>query len=156
MYACICFIAWVPQVYMYLLCLFRVTGILALQDKQQEDRQEVKSFKEALREFQHRQHTLQSPDSQQTTGTASEEPQSVSAQEATAGQLVSRRALIGFVTGEAPRGLVGRGACGVCLGASLDALSMQQSQGKGGGGVLVAYRSPLSSVLRLAEARTVW
>ena len=58
---------------------------------------------------------------------------------------------MGFVTSEAPRGLLGRGACGVCLGASLGALRTQQTPGKEGSGVLVAYRSPLSSVLGLAE-----
>ena len=155
MYACVCFSALVPQIAMALLCLSCLTGIHALQDTQQKDRQEVKSLKEALREVQHRQPTLQSPDSQQASQTALEESQAVSAQTTAAGQQVSKSFLIGYVTSEAPRGLVGRGACGVCLGASLGALRVQQTPRKEAGGVLVAYRSPLSSVLRIAEAQIV-
>ncbi len=63
------------------------------------------------------------------------------------------RLLAGFVTSEAPRGLLGRGARAMCLESLLSSLRAQQAPAKETGGVLVAYRNPLSPVLRIAEAR---
>ena len=65
----------------------------------------------------------------------------------------SSRLLAGFVTSEAPRGLLGRGARAVCLEPLLRSLRAQQAPAKETGGVLVAYRNPLSPVLRIAEAQ---
>ena len=63
------------------------------------------------------------------------------------------RLLAGFVTSEAPRGLLGWGARAVCLESLLTSLRAQQAPAKETGGVLVAYRNPLSPVLRIAEAQ---
>ena len=128
-------------------------GPIALQGKHGVDEQEVPSLKEALRELQHRQRTKQSPEAGQASQAGSEGSGSASGRAAAGAQ--QARVLIGYVMSEAPRGLLGRGACGVCLGVSLAALRAQQTPGKEQGGVLVAYRSPCPSVLRLAEARIV-
>ncbi len=63
------------------------------------------------------------------------------------------RPLLGFVTNEAPRGLMGRGARAVCDLQLLRALRAQQKPEKPMQRVLVAYSSVLSPVLRVAEAR---
>ena len=63
------------------------------------------------------------------------------------------RLLAGFVTSEAPRGLLERGARAVCLESLLSSLRAQQAPARDTGGVLVAYRNPLSPVLRIAEAQ---
>ena len=63
------------------------------------------------------------------------------------------RLLAGFVTSEAPRGLLGRGARAVCLEPLLSSLRAQQAPAKETGRVLMAYRNPLSPVLRIAEAQ---
>ena len=63
------------------------------------------------------------------------------------------RPLLGFVTSEAPRGLVGRGARAVCDLQLLRALRAQQKPKQPTQRVLVAYSTVLSPVLRVAEAR---
>ena len=128
----------------------------ALQERRGEDGQDAPSLKEALRDFQQRHLKMQTPGLGKASHAASEVPDLASALAAAAGQQPGSRIVLGYVTSEAPRGVLGRGACGVCLGASLGALRAQQTPGKKEHGILVAYRSPLSSVLRLAEARTVW
>ena len=141
---------------MYILGLSQRGASLQLRDSQGEDGQEVCSLKEALRGFQQKQLIQQSFKSGKASEAGPEEPHSAPAQPAEAGQRPGARVMMGFVNSEAPRGLLGRGACGLCLGASISAQRTQQMPGKEDSGVLVAYRSPLSSVLRIAEARTVW
>lgn len=127
-----------------------------MQERRGEDGQDAISLKEALRRFQQRQLTMQSPGLGKASQAAPEEPELASALPAAAGQQAGSRILMGYVTSEAPRGVLGRGAWGVCLKASLGALRAQQTPQKRDSRVLLAYRSPSSSVLRLAEARTVW
>lgn len=130
------------------------TGTTALQGRQGEDEQEARSLKQMLKEFQQRQLTGQHAPSAKAFQTAPQEPES-GPDPAAAAAVKQARVLMGYITSEAPQGLLGRGACGVCLEASLAALRAQQTPGKEERWVLIAYRSPLSSLLRLAEARIV-
>ncbi len=132
-----------------------------MQGKAGDDHQRVQSLKETLRELQHkqnRQHGLLSERGvERLPQAASAEPQSAAAQQIPAKQQTAvdgSRLLLGFVIGEAPRGLLGRGAHALCLAPLLDTHRALQTPDKEAGGVLVAYKSPLSSVLRIAEART--
>jgi len=131
-----------------------------MQGKAGADPQRVQSLKEALRELQHKQNRQHSPhsegDVEHLSQAASAEPQSAAAQQIPAKQtaVYGSRVLLGFIISEAPRGLLGRGAHALCLAPLLNAYRALQTPDKEAGGVLVAYKSPLSSVLRISEART--
>jgi len=132
-----------------------------MQGKAGDDHQRVQSLKEALRKLQHKQNRQHSPLSEtgveRLSQAASAEPQSAAAQQIPAKQqtaVASSRLLLGFVSSEAPRGLLGRGSHALCFAPLLDAHRALQTPDKEAGGVLVAYKSPLSSMLRIAEART--
>ena len=132
-----------------------------MQGKAGDDHQRVQSLKDALKELQHKLNMQHRPhsegDVEHFLQAASAEPQSAAARQIPAKQQTAvdgSRLLLGFIIGEAPRGLLGRGADALCLAPLLDAHRALQAPDKEAGGVLVAYKSPLSSVLRIAEART--
>lgn len=132
-----------------------------MQGKAGDDHQRVQSLKETLRELQHKQNRQHGPHSEgeveHHSQAASAEPISADPQQIPAKQQTAvdgSRLLLGFVIGEAPRGLLGRGAHALCLAPLLDTHRALQTPDKEASGVLVTYKSPLSSVLRIAEART--
>lgn len=132
----------------------------ALQGGQGQGNQPAVSLKQALQELQNKQTAQQSPPTtaaprQQATTENAIDP--VPAEEPPAGDSTAEngsRLLLGFATSEPPRGVLGRGAPGVCLAPLLHAQRALQKAAGQGGGVLVAFNSPSSSVLRVAEARS--
>ena len=116
----------------------------------------VGSVKDTLRRFHKQQGDYQhlaSSASEQEAAPEDVQGDSEAAAVSVGSNSKAARPLLGFVTSEAPRGLVGRGARAVCDLQLLRMLRAQQKPKEPTQRVLVAYSSPLSPVLRFAEAR---
>ena len=116
----------------------------------------VGTLKEVLQRLHKQQRDHQHPASsapEQEAALGAEQEDSGAAAVADGSNPNAARPLLGFVTSEAPRGLVGRGAYAVCDLQLLRMLRAQQKPETPTQRVLVAYSSVLSPVLRIAEAR---